>query len=142
MQSKNLLKTAIIVLLISSGLAKAEISTSDPFAVSNFSPLVKIHGLPSPRSANIMTKGSLRGTIQASLSNNFSESLGEQQSILLDGESLNAELSIDYGLGNKAELSIVLPYSKHVGGNLDGFIEKWHSFFDLPDGGRLSLIHI
>ena len=136
MQSKNLLKTAIIILLISSGSAIAEISTSDPFAVSNFSPLVKIHGLPAPRSANIMTKGSLRGTIQASLSNNFSESLGEQQSILLDGETLNTELSIDYGLGNKAELSLVVPYSKHSGGNLDGFIENWHSFFDLPDGGR------
>ena len=74
--------------------------------------------------------------IQASLSNNFSEGLGEQQSILLDGESLNTELSINYGLGNKAELSLVLPYSKHGGGNLDGFIENWHSFFDLPDGGR------
>ena len=136
MQSKNLLKTAIIIFVISSGSAIAEISTSDPFAFSNFSPLIKIHGLPSPRSANIMTKGGLRGTIQASLSNNFSESLGEQQSILLDGETLNTELSIDYGLGNKAELTLVVPYSKHIGGNLDGFIENWHSFFDLPDGGR------
>ena len=83
-----------------------------------------------------MTKGSLRGTIQASLSNNFSESLSEQQSILLVGETVNTELSIDYGLGNKAELSVVVPYSKHGGGNLDGLIENWHSFFDLPDGGR------
>ena len=46
------------------------------------------------------------------------------------------ELSIGYGLGNKAELTLVVPYSKHSGGNLDGFIENWHSFFDLPDGGR------
>ncbi len=136
MQSKSLLKTATIVLLTSWGSAKAEISTSDPFAVSNFNPLVKIHGLPSPRSANIMTKGSLRGTLQASLSNSFSESLGEEQSILLDGESFNMELSIDYGLGKKAELSLVVPYTKHNGGNLDRFIENWHSFFDLPDGGR------
>ena len=59
-----------------------------------------------------------------------------KQSVILDGESLNTELTIDYGIGNDAELSLVIPYLKHSGGNLDGFIENWHSFFGLPNGGR------
>ena len=136
MQIKNLLKIAIITLLCSWASVKAEISISEPFAVSNFSPLVKIHGLPAPRSAKAIAKGSLRGHIQASLSNNFTKSLSKEQSVLLDGESLNADLAIDYGIGDGAEISILIPYSSHSGGNLDGFIENWHSFFDLPDGGR------
>ena len=136
MRSKDILKTAIMFLLICSTSVKAELSITEPFAVSNFSPLVKIHGLPAPRSAKILPKGALRGTIHASLSNNFSKSMNEKQSVILDGESLNMELTIDFGVGNDAELSLVIPYLKHSGGNLDGFIENWHSFFGLPNGGR------
>ncbi|MDC2963804.1 DUF3187 family protein [Gammaproteobacteria bacterium] len=136
MQSKDILKTAIMTLLICSTSAKAEVSIAEPFAVSNFSPLIKIHGLPTPKSVNVLPKGVRRGTIQASLSNNFSKSVNEKQSVTLDGESLNTELTIEYGIGNDGELSLVIPYLKHSGGNLDGFIEDWHSFFGLPDGGR------
>ena len=136
MKSKDILKTAILVLLICSTSAKAEISIASPFAVSNFSPLVKIHGLPAPRSANTLPEGTLRGTIHASLSNNFNKSTNEKQSVILDGESLNTELTIDYGIGKDVELSLVIPYMRHSGGNLDGFIENWHSFFGLPNGGR------
>ncbi|MEC8299108.1 MAG: DUF3187 family protein [Pseudomonadota bacterium] len=136
MQSKDIFKTVIMALLICSTSAKAEISIAGPFAVSNFSPLVKIHGLPAPRSVKILPKGALEGTIHASLSSNFSKGMNKKQSVILDGETLNTELTIDLGIGNDAELSLVIPYLKHSGGNLDAFIENWHSFFGLPNGGR------
>ena len=41
-----------------------------------------------------------------------------------------------YGIGERFELGIEIPYIIYGGGFLDSFIIDWHNFFQLPQGGR------
>jgi hypothetical protein len=60
--------------------------------------------------------------------------MGEK--VLLDGESERTTVAMRYGVGKNFELGVDVPFIGHGGGIFDGFIEGWHDFFNLPQGGR------
>jgi hypothetical protein len=115
-------------------IADSELNT--PFFSSNLNPLVQVYGLPTTRGAVLADKSQWKAGVQLEAANTFSNSDSSQEAIFLDGETYRATLLMTYGLTDKIELNVELPYLSHDGGQLDSLIEDWHSFWDLPNGDR------
>lgn len=107
-----------------------------PFQSFNQSPLVQIYGLPAPGSARILPAGKSRAGLALDLASNFAQDQSSREDVVLDGESVRATLSYQRGIADRFEAGLELPLVSHGGGFLDGFIEGWHRFFQLPNGGR------
>lgn len=60
----------------------------------------------------------------------------EDESLKFDGETTRLGLMYRYGVTDKVELGVELPYLFHESGNLDSFISGWHDAFGLPNGVR------
>ncbi|MBJ6725639.1 DUF3187 family protein [Geomesophilobacter sediminis] len=117
-------------------LPAARAAEITPFKTFNQSPIIQIYGLPAPEEARVLPAGHSKANLALDLASNFAhESIGSEK-ILLDGESLRTTLSLSRGFGSRFEAGIEIPVVNQSGGFLDGFIEGWHSFFHLPDGGR------
>jgi len=56
--------------------------------------------------------------------------------LVLDGETTRLELTYRYGLGERLELGMRLPYVWHESGSFDSFVKNWHQAFSLPLGPR------
>jgi Protein of unknown function (DUF3187) len=125
------------VALAQCALAQADNSSLDtPFASANRSPLVQIYGLPTAASAQLVPEGKVSSSLQVELANNFTENDSSGEVIRLDGETLRSNIQFRYGLNDHIELGLDIPWISHSGGSLDGFIEDWHEFWYLPEGGR------
>lgn len=122
------------------GLAASPLAQADkldaPFATSNQSPFVQVYGLPAAQSADLTAAGRFNAGFQFDVSNNFTINNKGGEDISIDGETYRANLRLRYGLTDDIEVGIDIPYLSHSGGGLDRFIENWHDFWQLPDGGR------
>ncbi len=58
---------------------------------------------------------------------------------LFDGETYRFSLSLRHSPWPGWEVGLDLPVVSHSGGIFDSFIEGWHDFFGLPQGGRDDL---
>jgi hypothetical protein len=70
------------------------------------------------------------------MASNYAKDSTPHESILLDGEAYRLTLAGRYGIRERFEAGVELPMVGHGGGIFDGFIEGWHDFFALPQGGR------
>jgi hypothetical protein len=107
-----------------------------PFRTVNQSPLVQIFGLPAESSATVTPAGRLTVSLSQDIASEYTVSGTKFEQIILDGESYRWTLAARYGLGERFEAGIDIPYLLYSGGFLDGFIVDWHSTFNLPQGGR------
>ena len=111
----------------------------EPFSTSNLNPFVQVYGLPKTRSAKLATDGEIHWRLQVDLVNNFTADTERSEQISIDGETHKVTLSLQYGITDRLELGLEIPYTRHTGGSLDGFIEDWHDFWGLPNGGRENM---
>ncbi len=74
--------------------------------------------------------------VQTDIANNFTENTDGFESILIDGETYRANLSLRYGFGDRWEVGIDAPYIRHGPGQLDAFIEGFHDLFGLSQANR------
>jgi hypothetical protein len=109
-----------------------------PFRTVNQSPLVQIFGLPVESSATVTPAGHLSVSLTQDIASEYTVSRTNYEQIVLDGESYRWTLAARYGIGERFEAGIEIPYILYGGGFLDGFIEDWHATFGLPQGGRDS----
>lgn len=107
-----------------------------PLAVRNLSPAVIGFGLPTLKSAQILPAGQGRAELSLDLVSNFVDNRRQPEPLLLDGETWRSDLSFNYAPLTGLEVGISLPYVHHQPGFLDAFIDGWHRFFALPQGGR------
>ena len=107
-----------------------------PFRVTNQSPLVMIQPLPAESSADIAPKGKFSAALTFDLANSYTESTAGKETILLDGESSRWTFSTRYGLTDRIEVGMEIPWVSYSGGFLDSFIIDWHDIFGMPQGGR------
>jgi len=107
-----------------------------PFNTFDQSPVVQIYGLPAQESATVLPKGGNLGRIALDVASNNAIDNSSRESILLDGESWRTTLTVRRGFYDRFEAGIDLPIVAVGGGVLDSFIESWHDFFGLPQGGR------
>ena len=108
----------------------------EPFSTSNLNPFVQMYGIPATRSAHQAADGKFNWHLQTEIANNFTESVRDNEIISIDGETWRTNLSLRYGITERWEVALDVPYIRHDGGSLDSFIEDWHGWFGLPNGGR------
>lgn len=136
MSNRNLPLLLILVLLAFPCRARAVEIT--PFQIRNQTPLVQLFGLPAIGDARVLAPGKYSAGLSFDLASNYTTSGTATESLLLDGESYRFNLILKAGLPDGFEAGIELPWLSYGGGTIDGFIEEWHRFFGLPDGGRGS----
>jgi len=107
-----------------------------PLQTRNLSPAVLGFGLPALAPARVLDSGSLRLQATVDIVSNFTEGVRSNEALRFDGETYRLELAGVYGIGDDFEIGVALPMLSHRGGSLDSFIESWHDFFGLPQGGR------
>jgi hypothetical protein len=107
-----------------------------PFRTVNQSPLAQIFGLPAESSATVTPAGRLSVSLTQDIASEFTVMGTNYEQIVLDGESYRWTLAARYGIGERFEAGVEIPYILYSGGFMDGFIEGWHTTFGLPQGGR------
>ena len=110
-----------------------------PFSVRNLSPTALVHGLAIAESSKVLPPGDKMGQFSFDLVNNATSDQSLNETIVLDGETYIVTLSIRYGLSERIQVGLDLPYIHHSEGFLDSFISDWHDFFGLPNGDRNKL---
>ncbi|MBT1072319.1 DUF3187 family protein [Pelotalea chapellei] len=133
-------RLVLVLILICSLTAPclAEDMEITPFRTVNQNPLVQIYGLPGESSAAITPAGRLTVNLTQDIASNYTTSRTTRERINLDGESYRWTLAARYGIGERFEAGLEIPYVVYGGGFLDSFIVDWHKVFGLPQGGRDS----
>ena len=120
------------------GFFTASISFADtfhePLWVENLSPMASLLALPSQRSADI--REGLSVTLHSDIATHFVSQTRGDETVFFDGETQRHSLGLRWGLSSNWELSAVLPFTRHGGGFTDSYVNRWHDFFSMPDGGR------
>lgn len=106
-----------------------------PLQITNQNPFVRIFGMPTAESATILKAGEETSHLSLDWANNFTNDLTGSELIFIDGESNSAAVRWRYGF-DLWEFGVDVTYSRFSGGSLDSFIENWHGWFDLDNGGR------
>lgn len=109
---------------------------AEPLATANRNPFVQVYGLPAARSAQITPANTVGLDLVAEAANNFTGDSRNGETILVDVETHRLSMDLHWGLSERWELGLGVPYISHQGGGLDGVIEDWHDTFGFPDGGR------
>ena len=106
----------------------------EPLWVENLSPMASLLALPSQRSADI--REGLSVTLHSDIATHFVSQARSDETVFFDGETQRHSLGLRWGISPDWELSAVVPFTRHGGGFTDGYINRWHDFFGMPDGGR------
>jgi hypothetical protein len=106
----------------------------EPLWVENLSPLASLLALPSQRSADI--REGLSVTFHSDIATHFVSQARSGELVFFDGETQRHSLGLRWGILPDWELSAVVPFTRHSGGFTDGYVNRWHDFFGMPDGGR------
>lgn len=109
-----------------------------PFKTINQHPTIQIYGLPLDSSAGLTPSGKLNVTLIEEISSEYSTEKNSREAIIFDGESYRTTVAVKYGISDRLEAGISIPYISYDGGFLDNFIVDWHDTFGLPQGGRDS----
>ena len=104
-----------------------------PFYVANQNPFVQIFGLPRAESGAITPKGHLDAGFLYHVSNSSISADAGDESIIWDGETALYNLRFRYGVSERVELGMDVPYIDHSGGYLDSLIRHFHDLFSIPN---------
>lgn len=107
-----------------------------PIALRVQSPLY-LQGLGlTPQRAKTIEKGDLELKLAAAYSNIFEKGKTGTDELFIDMELLRLGFNLNYGIREGMEVGMELPFYHDWHGFLDSFIQKFHSFFGFPNGGR------
>ena len=109
-------------------------SIHEPLWVENLSPMAASLAIPSQRSADI--RQGLSVTLHSDIATHFVSQSRSDETVFFDGETQRHSLGLRWGISSDWELSAVVPFTRHGGGFTDGYVNRWHDFFGMPDGGR------
>ena len=107
-----------------------------PFAVRNILPPTLVHGLATAEPARLNAPGRLSARLGFDLANTSTDNRSGDETILMDGQTTVATLGLRYGIADRLQLGIDLPWVRHSGGFLDNFISNFHDLFGMPNGDR------
>ncbi|MCP4266070.1 MAG: DUF3187 family protein [Candidatus Brocadiaceae bacterium] len=124
------------LLLAGNVVASANQTINEPFHTANRTPLIMVYGLPDSESARLAEEGKFKFGFFFDAINTFSSSNIAGHQIRLDGETYRANFKIRYGVSERWEFGIDMPYVAHDGGSMDGLIEGFHEIFGLDNTNR------
>ena len=90
----------------------------------------------STEGALLLDRGQFAGSLLAMTSSHAIATNRGDEILIFDGETTRLELGLRYGVGERLELGVRVPYLRHSAGNLDSLIDGWHDLFGLPGGSR------
>ena len=97
------------------------------------------HFVDSTEGAELLGTGQLAFSLTSIVSSHSIVDEQGAESVLFDGETARLEWRLRYGVSDRIELGIELPWVWHSAGRLDSLIDAWHDVFGLPDGFRDDL---
>ncbi|RII28524.1 MAG: hypothetical protein CXR31_01170 [Geobacter sp.] len=135
-QSVHLLAVIFCLCWLLSTPATARSAEITPFHTFNQSPLVQIFGLPAAEDAFLQPADRTWTFLGTDIANNFAGNTASHEELLIDGESYRITMAFRHGISDNIEVGMDIPFVGHGAGVFDHFIEEWHDFFGLPEGGR------
>ncbi|MGB5246161.1 MAG: DUF3187 family protein [Woeseia sp.] len=103
----------------------------------DLSPLIATLGLPrADEGANLLPAAGWRFSTSIATASHSSQQSAGNESLSIDGETTRVGMRFDYGISERLQLGVELPWLWNESGGLDSFIETWHDWFGLPNGFR------
>lgn len=126
------------ILLILGGFQNLPLQAQDttPYYIRNQNPFVRIFGIPAAESGSVAPAQSFMVGLVGDATNNFTSGYIANEEIFLDSEIYVTKLILRYGLFEKVEVGLDLPYVYSYGGFLDTPVENWHTAFNFGTNGR------
>ena len=107
-----------------------------PLRVQQRYPLYLMFLTPEPDSPRLIEKGRFMTSLSIDYTSIYIDETSEEWSALLDMEMMVVDLSLTYGITNRLDISLALPWVSQNDGFLDGSLETYHDFFGFPNYGR------
>jgi hypothetical protein len=130
MMKHYILFLGLLFLGIPLGPELALAQTAVPFSISNQNPLVQIYGLPAAEEALLTPLGRTTARLSIDVANHFMNANTTGERLYLDGESYRGNLALRYGLSERAEIGLDLPYL--ISRWLLMFHENFHETVAIP----------
>ena len=108
----------------------------DSFPLRSHNPFIQIYGLPAFQTAALARPGGFVVGMSVDITNDADDSESDSDQLIIDGETTTVGLSIRRRVHERLELGIDVPFVRHSGGTLDGFIKDWHSMLGLSNARR------
>ena len=99
-------------------------------------PLYLMFLTPAPDSPGLIDKKRFVTSLSVDYTSIYIDETSEEWSALMDMEMTVVELSLTYGITNRVNISLALPWINQNGGFLDSPLETYHDFFGFPNYGR------
>ncbi|MCY3728058.1 MAG: DUF3187 family protein [Nitrospira sp.] len=112
-----------------------------PLRIVNLNPFFVPYGVPVSVGTHTMSPGSSHLTFAVDTASYLSSAASGSERLLLDGETYRTSLMLRRGFRPRWEYFLELSAVGYHGGVFDSFIEGWHDFFGLPQGGRDVVPH-
>lgn len=126
----------MLLSLTFSCLGPAAQADSAPLYLRNQSPFLQIFGLPGPQGGTLTPAGKLQTSLEVALANHADSVTTPDESLTVDGESYFLDAVLRYGINDRWEVGVDLPYVAHSNGRFDNLIEGWHDLFGLSNSQR------
>lgn len=107
-----------------------------PISIRNQNPVYLQNLGLTPRRAETLPEKMIEMRIDSAYSNLYEYGADTNTTLDLDMEYWRIGLNFDYGLTENLEVGMEVPFVHFNGGFLDAFIQSFHKFFGLPNGGR------
>ena len=107
-----------------------------PLRVVNLNPFHLVYGIPGSYGACILKPGSSELIASMDIASHMTGARSGSERVFTDGETYRQAVALRHGFQDGWESLFEISVVSHVPGVFDGFIENWHSFFGLPQGGR------
>ena len=107
-----------------------------PLRVVNLDPFHLAYGVPGSYGACVLRPGAAELIASLDIASHMNGARSGSELLSIDGETYRQALALRHGFGDGWEALVELSVVSHAPGVFDGFIENWHEFFHLPQGGR------
>jgi hypothetical protein len=106
------------------------------FSIRNHNPFLNVFGLPQFQDAALAADGEINYSLLFDIANHGESNDTENETLIIDGESYTAALSLRYGATRWLEIGFDLPYVSRTGGSFDNAIESWHDIIGTSNSRR------
>jgi hypothetical protein len=118
------------------GIDTVHCSEMGPLHAQQRYPLYLMFLTPTPDSPRLIEKRRIMASLSMDYTSIYIDETSKDWSALMDMEMTVVELSLTYGITNRLNISLSLPWISQNGGYLDGPLETYHDFFGFPNYGR------
>ena len=111
-------------------------SSADVLPDHDNSPLNGIFGFPqSTESSELIGRGQRGWDTSLVIASHNIDETRDGEDLRIDGETTRLAFTYRYGLSDKLDIGVEVPYLWHQSGSLDSIVDSWHDFLGFVGGG-------